>query len=285
VTPGAYDVIFNGNTDVFVFKLVPAGGGNADLLYSTFVGGYMGELAYGIALDSTNKAYVTGFTLSGNFPTTPGAYDTVYNFNYDAFVFKLKLEAVSGAKALKTEAKDILKGIETNDEKLQKKLDKAIKHIDKSLGLDPKKGDKNSMLDVWEDDNHLDKKKGKKVFDEEKKAVKELSKLVKKDGDRQLNSALMTAIGKLVQADVMLADTVFQEAVYYDETLGNDDPWDNKLDKCEKEMGKVKEELAKGKYDKAIDHCKKVWEESQKILKMQSEAVPHDDDTQDANVD
>jgi hypothetical protein len=42
-----------------------------------------------VALDPrTRAAYVTGATFSPDFPTTPGAFDTTYNGNSDAFVTK-----------------------------------------------------------------------------------------------------------------------------------------------------------------------------------------------------
>ena len=40
------------------------------LVYSTYLGGSSSDEAYGIALDSYNRAYVTGFTGSNNFPTS-----------------------------------------------------------------------------------------------------------------------------------------------------------------------------------------------------------------------
>ena len=40
-------------------------------------------------MDGAGSAYVTGYTLSTDFPTTPGAFDTSYNGNDDAFVAKL----------------------------------------------------------------------------------------------------------------------------------------------------------------------------------------------------
>ncbi len=45
----------------------------------------------GIAVDGAGRAYVTGCTGSGDFPTTPGAFDTSYNGGGygDAFVVKL----------------------------------------------------------------------------------------------------------------------------------------------------------------------------------------------------
>lgn len=89
-TVGAYDEGFNGGLfDTFVTKLDPAGNGAADLVYSTYLGGGGNDYGYGIVLDSSNAAYVTGGTASNPFPTTAGAYDVSYNNSTDAFVTKL----------------------------------------------------------------------------------------------------------------------------------------------------------------------------------------------------
>ena len=53
------------------------------------MGGSGDEQGYGIAVDASGNAYVTGFTLSSNFPTTPGAFQPTYGGNVDAFVSKL----------------------------------------------------------------------------------------------------------------------------------------------------------------------------------------------------
>ena len=58
----------------FVTKFSPDG---SSLVYSTYLGGNGAERGYGIAVDSSNNAYVTGLTYSTNFPITPGAYQTV----------------------------------------------------------------------------------------------------------------------------------------------------------------------------------------------------------------
>jgi uncharacterized protein (TIGR03437 family) len=56
--------------DAFVAKINPAGN---KLLYSTYLGGRMDDIAFGIAIDSTGAAYVTGATLSQDFPLSQGA--------------------------------------------------------------------------------------------------------------------------------------------------------------------------------------------------------------------
>ena len=59
------------------------------LFYSTYLGGSGGDKGYGIAVDSSGNAYVTGLTPSTNFPTTSGAFQTTLNGTSDAFVTKL----------------------------------------------------------------------------------------------------------------------------------------------------------------------------------------------------
>ncbi|KAA6479396.1 SBBP repeat-containing protein [Bacillus cereus] len=91
-TPGAFDTSYNGRGDGFVTKLKADGSG---LVYSTYLGGSENDLSNGIAIDYAGYVYVTGFTLSPNFPTTPGAFDTSFNggpFTSDAFVTKFKVD-------------------------------------------------------------------------------------------------------------------------------------------------------------------------------------------------
>ena len=84
-TGGAFDTTLDTGValDAFVTKLNPAG---SALVYSTFLGGNDTDLGFGIAVDTSGSAYVTGHTGSSNFPTTSGA---PHNGNFDVFVTKL----------------------------------------------------------------------------------------------------------------------------------------------------------------------------------------------------
>ncbi|MDD5544137.1 MAG: SBBP repeat-containing protein [Acidobacteriia bacterium] len=89
-TGGALQPTFGGGSipyDAFVTKLNAAG---SALVYSTYLGGSGDDYGTGIAVDSDNNAFVTGFTTSSNFSTTVGAYQaSKAGGYYDSFVAKL----------------------------------------------------------------------------------------------------------------------------------------------------------------------------------------------------
>jgi uncharacterized protein (TIGR03437 family) len=86
ITAGAFQAKRRGD-DGFVAKVNP--GGTA-LLYSTFVGGTSEDYVFGLAIDSAGAAYITGITVSADFPLTPGAAQTTYTGEFpSAFVAKL----------------------------------------------------------------------------------------------------------------------------------------------------------------------------------------------------
>jgi fibronectin type 3 domain-containing protein len=84
-TTGAYDTTYN-NSDIFITKLNLPG---TSLVYSTFIGGTSGDIGASITVDSIGNAYITGFTLSSDFPNTTNAYDGTLNGTEDAFIAKL----------------------------------------------------------------------------------------------------------------------------------------------------------------------------------------------------
>ena len=90
VTPGAYQAQCNGACffwgDAYVTKLNPAG---TALVYSTYLGGTSEDYGMSLAIDGAGNAYVTGSSQSSDFPVTPGAFQTVFAGNSDAFVAKL----------------------------------------------------------------------------------------------------------------------------------------------------------------------------------------------------
>jgi len=75
-----------GGADAFVSKLNGAG---SALTFSTYLGGSSDDRAYGIALDGTQNVYITGSTVSTNFPTTSGSFQPALKGSSDAFICKL----------------------------------------------------------------------------------------------------------------------------------------------------------------------------------------------------
>ncbi|MBI2876397.1 MAG: SBBP repeat-containing protein [Candidatus Tectomicrobia bacterium] len=71
--------------DAFVARLSPDG---AALLYATYLGGKGADGGFGIAVDASGNAYVTGNTASSNFPTV-NPRQPVFGGISDAFIFKI----------------------------------------------------------------------------------------------------------------------------------------------------------------------------------------------------
>ncbi len=147
---------------------------------------------------------------------------------------------------------DSLTGLkDTTDDKTDKKLDKIIKKINKAM---------NSKY--WDESGtELTSKKGKKVFDESKKAVKDLSKISKKSG------VVYPEIASSISLLVGIAHELATDAIDDAQAHAGDKKVDKEIKKSIKEMNKAQKELEKGKPDKAIDKYKKAWEHAQKALK------------------
>jgi fibronectin type 3 domain-containing protein len=91
----AYQGTFGGICDGFAIKLNTTG---QSLIYSTYLGGTDHDECSSIALDSMGNAFMTGWTVSNDFPVVQGCYDTSYNgVPSDSFVMGLN---INGSKML-----------------------------------------------------------------------------------------------------------------------------------------------------------------------------------------
>jgi beta-propeller repeat-containing protein len=81
----AFQAKSGGGNDAFVTKLNPTG---SALAYSTYLGGSRDDIGWGIAVDTARNAYVTGSTVSPDFPTR-SPLQAEKGAASDAFVTKL----------------------------------------------------------------------------------------------------------------------------------------------------------------------------------------------------
>jgi hypothetical protein len=87
-TPGAFDQILGGASDIAVTKLQ---GDMTNVAASTFAGGSGIDGATGLGVDALGQACVVGWAQSANYPVTPGPVDGIYVgtvANADAIVTK-----------------------------------------------------------------------------------------------------------------------------------------------------------------------------------------------------
>jgi hypothetical protein len=88
----AFQATNKGGYDVIVAKFNPSGVTGTQLLYSTYLGGSGDDIGYGIAVDTSPNAYVTGSTTSSDFnagDTGTTALQSSNGGGTDAFVAKL----------------------------------------------------------------------------------------------------------------------------------------------------------------------------------------------------
>lgn len=85
VTPDAFDCTFNQGDDV-VFAVLNADG--SDVLYSTYLGGNASDLGETCLLSRTDEIFLFGTTVSMDFPSTNGSYQTENNGSGVLFITK-----------------------------------------------------------------------------------------------------------------------------------------------------------------------------------------------------
>jgi hypothetical protein len=83
-TPGAFDTTHGGLADAFLTRIDPQAGMVAA---GTYLGGVYDDDLRAIELGALGSVIVGGTTKSPNFPTTPGAYDEVYDHPFPGFAF------------------------------------------------------------------------------------------------------------------------------------------------------------------------------------------------------
>ena len=74
--------------DAFVAKITPRAGFTLPV-YCTYLGGSDDDIGFGIAVDSSGNAYVTGSTLSSDWTSTGSGFQTSYGGSGDAFIAKI----------------------------------------------------------------------------------------------------------------------------------------------------------------------------------------------------
>ena len=105
ITPDALQTALRGELAAFLTKWNATA---TALLYSTYLGGNVAEFGFGVAVDSSGNAYVTGHTFSTNFPTTPGAFQTALkaeNPSRDGDGFIVKFGEAAGSPPLPPRAR------------------------------------------------------------------------------------------------------------------------------------------------------------------------------------
>jgi hypothetical protein len=89
VTGDALQSANGGNADVFVTRVDFSKPPQSFVNYSTYLGGMHGDVAYDITSDAAGNIYVTGYTLSTDFPRTPDALVPTWGGGTDAFFAKI----------------------------------------------------------------------------------------------------------------------------------------------------------------------------------------------------
>src|SRR5205823_4055477 len=85
-TAGAFQTANQGMVDGYVTKINANG---SAIVWSTYLGGMYGDESHAVALDALGNVYLTGWTVSPNFPTLNPFQPTVRDNSGDAFVTKL----------------------------------------------------------------------------------------------------------------------------------------------------------------------------------------------------
>jgi hypothetical protein len=87
-----------GTADLFVSRLDPSKPAAEQLIYSTLLGGAGTDAASSAALDSENTVWVTGYTMSGDFPLAGASYQSTVSGLTDGFL--VRIDPAKGTQGL-----------------------------------------------------------------------------------------------------------------------------------------------------------------------------------------
>jgi hypothetical protein len=225
---------------------------------------FVGNTAAGIRHDGvgTFNAECNWWNSAGG-PTAPGADMAEGPVDYTPWLTSPAPEGFcNGPIPVQMERKEAVRdsltakrntvGISKKD---QNEIDEAIKSINKSL----ESGN-------WADGNHLDPKKGNKVFDEEKNAVEHLLKV------KGPTPNVSSEITELVDIDHDLAQTAIDEIPATANNPKNQSKVDKERAEANKEQAKGDTDAGNGKAKEGIDHYKHAWEHAQKATEEANKA-------------
>jgi gliding motility-associated-like protein len=83
---GSYQASYSGNEDAFLAKYSNAG----SLLWATYYGGNFLDIALGLDVDKTGSIFITGYSASNSGIATKGAFQTLLEGSFNAFLAKFK---------------------------------------------------------------------------------------------------------------------------------------------------------------------------------------------------
>jgi len=147
-----------GGEDAFITQLDCTRSGSSSLIFSTYLGGKNSDAGLGIAVDSTGNIYVTGKTLSTDFPVMNQYRKDPGDLDYDGFITKLFIEpdAPPAIRLSRTslDFSAVIGGVHTGPQTLlignsgEGSLDWTASASAAWLALDPATGSDDTMVTV-----------------------------------------------------------------------------------------------------------------------------------------
>lgn len=128
------------------------------------------------------------------------------------------------------------------------RINSVIKHLNNSLSSN-----------FWSNSTHLNFSNGKKVFDEEKKAVAALNNMLKDGKSLIQDNTLENFLGRILEIDYELASIAIEDAVMQG---GNN----KSIQKAKKELVDGNSDTSEGKFTNAVNRYGNAWQSAIKSI-------------------